>query len=261
MVGKFSAAAVAVALLLGFAGPVAAGPIAVFTQVWDVGGTGHDELPVSGLGTFGVLTTGGGVNPVVTVPADQTSASSLVVGFWPVIGFANHAQYEAQLGTVITIPDTPVRLYAEVHNGAYGQAQSVERVFVDGTISGTFSAHVGQNSLDWHFADVPKQITFGDTVVTLDYEAIHMPDGVPSIYFDDGSPGIGFPGTQQQYYPTLLEAHVSVTRPPTDPNDPGDPGPGGSSSGPPGVPEPASGLLLAGLAMGGFFARARARVK
>ena len=154
-----------------------------------------------------------------------------------------------------------------MYNGPYSQGPEVQRVFVDGTISGTFSAQMGHNSLDWHFVDVPKQITFGDTVVSLDYQAIHMPDGVPSIYFDDGSPGIGFPGTQHQYYPTLLEAHVSVTRPPTDPNDPGDPGPtdppdNGSPGGTPGVPEPASGLLLAGLAMGGFFARARAaRVK
>jgi hypothetical protein len=187
----------------------------------------------------------------------------LVVGFWPVINFANTAQYEAQRGTVITIPNTPVTLYAEVWNGVYGHNPPNVRVLhIDAVISGTFGAELGQNSLDWQFVNPPVQVDFGDTLVTLEYAGIKMPDGLPSIGFEDGSPRIGFPSDGVPYYPTLLEARVSVLRDPTDPEDPpgGENPPGGGNSGgdgTPGVPEPASALLLAGLAAGGFAARAR----
>lgn len=241
-----------VALLGVFAAPVAAGPISVFTQVWDVGGTGSDELRLSGLGSLAVLTTGGGVNPVVTAPADQSSAAAPVVGFWPVLNFRDRAQYEAERGAVLTIPKTPVRLYAEVYNGAYGATQDVRIVYTDAVISGTFGADRGQNSLDWKFVAPPVQVDFGPTVVTLSYVPVPMPDGVPRIQFEDGSPPIGFPGTP--YYPTLLEAHVEVQRGPSDPTDPPAQPPVTS---PPGVPEPTSALLLAGLTAGGLLARVR----
>ena len=249
----------AAAAVLAAVGPVAAGPVSVFTQVREAGGSGSDELRVSGLGTFAVLTTGGGVNPVVTVPHDQTAGSQLVVGFWPVIGFANRAQYEAQRGTVITIPDTPVTLYVEVWNGVYAPGSPLRQVEVQAVISGTLGADAGQNTLDWRFIDPPTRVDFGDTVVTVDYVPVRQPDGVPYVFFDDGSPPIGAPGVGPRYYPTLLEARVGVERDeepgPTDP-PPG--GGGGSPGGTPGVPEPASALLLAGLAAGGFAARARA---
>jgi hypothetical protein len=259
MVRKF----LAVALVFGIVSPVAAGPVSVYTQVRDVGGTGN-ELRLSGLGTLASLPSGDGINPVVTVPADQTSAGALVVGFWPVVVFSDMAQYEAQRGTLITIPETPVTLYAEVWNGVYGSnPPDVRQVLIDAVISGTFGTELGQNSLDWRFVNPPPQVDFGDTLVTLEYAAIKMPDGIPSIGFEDGSPGIGFPGNDIPYYPTLLEARVSVERDPTDPTDPGptDPPPGGQPGGTPGVPEPASALLLAGLAVGGFAARSRAARK
>jgi hypothetical protein len=76
-----------------------------------------------------------------------------------------------------------------------------------------------------------------------------MPDGVPQIYFDDGSPPIGWPGPA--YYPTLLEATIDVTR---GSGDGGSDASGDSTNaaagGPPGVPEPASVLLLSGFALG-----------
>jgi hypothetical protein len=253
MVRKF----LAVSLLLGFVSPVAAGPISVFTQVRETGGSGSDELRVSGLGTFAVLTTGGGVNPLVTVPADQTSAAQLVVGFWPVMGFRDRAHYEAERATVITIPETPVTLYAEVWNGVYGaNPPDVRQVLIEAVISGTLGADLGQNSLDWRFINPPVQVDFGNAVVTVDYVPVPQPDGVPHIQFADGSPSIGFPGTH--YYPTLLEIRVGVERDPEEPG-PTDPPPGGGTSGgTPGVPEPASALLLAGLAVGGFVARSKA---
>jgi hypothetical protein len=86
-----------------------------------------------------------------------------------------------------------------------------------------------------------------------------MPDGVPQIYFEDGSPPIGFPGPV--YYPTLLEATVEVTRGPDGSS--GGEGGGGSGGGDPtdpsgeapGAPEPTSALLLAGFALGGLIVR------
>jgi hypothetical protein len=247
----------AVAMVLGLVSPVAAGPVAVFTSVRSVGGNSRDELRLPGLGTLAALTTGGGVNPVITVPADQTSASQVVGGFWPVINFANMAQYEAQRGTLIQIPETPVTLYLEVWNGVYGaNPPNVRLVLVDAVISGTLGTELGQNSLDWSFVNPPTQVDFGDTLVTIDYAGIRQPDGIPQIGFEDGSPRIGFPSNGVPYYPTLLEARVSVERDAIEPG-PTDPPPGGGNGGSPGVPEPASLVLLAGLAVGGFAARSR----
>ncbi len=247
MAGKKSAAAAAlgVALLVGWVSPAAAGPIAVFTGVWQTSAGTNDEIPVSGLGDWARLTTGGGVSPVVTVPADQTTARQAVVGFWPVMSFSDPAQYQAQRDKVVTIPDTSVTLYAEVWNGAYGQARDVQTVQVNAVVSGQISPAAGQNEIDWRFVDPPTQVHFGDTVVTLSYTPVRMPDGTPQIQFADGSPSIGFPGPI--YYPTLLEANVDVSRPPTDPGDPGVP--------PGAAPEPSSVLLLAGLTLGGLFTR------
>ncbi len=243
-----AAAALAVASLVGCASSAAAGPIAVFTAISQASGQNNDEIRFSGLGTFGVLTTGGGVDNVVTVPADQTTARQLVVGYWPVLGFRDQAQYQAQRGTVVTIPETAVTLYAEVWDGAYGQARDVQRLFIDATVSATVGTEAGQNVVDWRFVSPPGQVRFSDdTVVTLSYTPVRMPDGVPAIFFDDGSPGIGFPGSPR-YYPTLLEATLDVARPPTDPGS-------GGPTDPPAAPEPAAGVLLAGFAAGGLLAR------
>lgn len=252
-------------LLVVFAAQVSAGPVAVFTQVKEVNGSGSDELHLTGLGNLSVLTTGSSnVNPVITVPGDQTSGAQPVVGFWPVLGFDSRAQYEAMRGTVLNIPLTPVTLYAEVWNGAYGATRDVRQVLIDATISGTFGADFGQNSLDWRFLSPPMRIDFGPTVVTLSYVPVDMPDGVPQIQFSDGSPSIGFPGTP--YYPTLLEAHVDVERTtlagdplPVDP-PPGDGSSGGPGGAPLNTPEPTSALLLLGLTAG-FLPRMRAMWK
>ena len=240
--------------------PAAAGPIAVFTQVSQQP-RGTDEIPLSGLGTFAVLTTGSsGVNPVVTVAADQPSASQSVVGFWPVIQFHDLAQYETQKGTVLTVPDTPVKLYAEIHNGGYGQTSDVKQVFFDATVSGQVSATPGLNRVDWRFANPTQQVPFDDAVVTVSFEPKVMPDGLPQILFEDGSPPIGFPGPT--YYPTLLEARIQVERTPTDPNGGGNGDGGGGDpdgGGGPQVPEPATAVLLAGCAVGGWALRRSTR--
>src|SRR5262245_19498325 len=97
--------ALAIVSLLGCALPVAAGPISFFTQIAKA--ANGDEIFINGLGNWAVLTTGGGLNNVATVPADQTSTRQAVVGFWPVMGFQDRAQYEAQRSTVVTVPDTP----------------------------------------------------------------------------------------------------------------------------------------------------------
>jgi hypothetical protein len=236
--------------------PVMAGPIAVFTQVSQQP-RGTDEIPLAGLGTFAVLTTGSsGVNPVVTVAADQASASQSVVGFWPVIQFQDHAQYEAQKGTVLTVPDTPVKLYTEIHDGAYGQASSVKQVFFDATVSGQVSATPGLNRVDWRFANPTQQVTFADAVVTVSFEPKTMPDGLPQIQFTDGSPMLG--GLNPPYYPTLLEARIQVSRAPNDPN--GDGGGSDTGGGGPQVPEPATVVLLAGCAVGGWVMRRRTAI-
>ncbi len=261
MNGKSLAAAVlAVTLVASCTPPAAAGPISVFTQIYRAEGSSNDEIRVSDLGSFAALTTGGGVNNVVTVAADQTSASQPVVGYWPVIGYRNRAQYDAQRGAVAVVPQTPVSLYLEVWNGEYGLAKEVQQVYFNTFVTARVSAEVGQNVVDWTFPEPSKQVKFGDdTLVSITYEPVRMPDGVPHIFFEDGSPPIGFPGPV--YYPTLLTATVDVSRAPTD----SDPGPGsGGPTNPPGqdpggvpsgVPEPASALLLGGFALGGILIR------
>src|SRR5205823_4628008 len=131
-----------------------AGPITVFTGIWEAGGANTGEIPVSGLGSWAVLTWGSGPGPTVTVPADQTTARQPVVGFWPVMGFRDRAQYEAQRGTVVTVPETPVTLYAEVWNGEYGRAGTEYRqLYIGAAVSAQVSADVGQNAVDWRFTD------------------------------------------------------------------------------------------------------------
>ena len=91
--------------------------------------------------------------------------------------------------------------------------------------------------------------------------AVVQPAGTPQIQFEDGTEPIGFPGTQ--YYPTLLEATVDVSRPPdSGPGNSGGPTdpPAGGSGPPPGAPEPSTALLLAGLTLGGAVARRRPRL-
>ncbi|QJW98732.1 hypothetical protein [Frigoriglobus tundricola] len=97
MRGRYFLAALVPVLV---ATPAPAGPIAVFTEVYQVNGSSSsNEIPVSGLGSWARITNGGGgLDPVVTVPAAQTGASQLVVGFWPVIGFRDPAQYAAERG-------------------------------------------------------------------------------------------------------------------------------------------------------------------
>lgn len=248
MYGRYLLAALAPLLL---AGSASAGPITVFTQVWQAGGNSSGEIPISGLGSWAVLTWSSGPGPTVTVPADQISASQPVVGFWPVMGFRDRAHYEAERGTVVTVPETPVTLYAEVWNGEYGGAGvEYRQLFIEAAVSARVSAEAGQNAVDWRFLTPPTQARFGDgTVVSVAYEALRLPDGVPQIQFEDGSPSIGFPGPI--YYPTLVEAEVEVARPPVDPGAGG--APGGSAT-----PEPSSALLLAGFLLGGLVGRRRA---
>jgi hypothetical protein len=158
----------------------------------------------------------------------------------------------------VTVPPTPVKLYAEVWNGAYSQAGTEYRqLYLDATVSAQVGPASGQNVVDWQFATPTTQVQFGDdTVVTVSYQAVRMPDGVPQIQFQDGSPMIGFPGPT--YYPTLVEADVEVSRPLINPI-PG--GPGGSPGGDTTTPEPSGALLLAGLALGGWFTRRAARLR
>jgi hypothetical protein len=241
----------ALALFL-IAGPASAGTITVFTQIWETRPGSGGEIPVAGLANWAILTWGGGLDPAVTLLGTQTSARQPVVGFWPVMEFQDQAQYLAQLGVVASVPTTPVQLYAEVWNGVYGGiGVEVERLFLDATVTARVSATPGMNAVEWSFDALPVQVQFGDgTLVSLDYEAVRQPDGTPQIQFRDGSPPLGFPGPV--YYPSVVEAEVVVTRPPTEPG-PSDP-PGTAAT-----PEPASGLLLAGFALGGLAARRRLR--
>jgi hypothetical protein len=87
--------------------------------------------------------------------------------------------------------------------------------------------------------------------VSITYHALRMPDGLPQIQFQDGSPAIGWPAPA--YYPTLVEAEVGVSRPSADPGYGGPTDPPGAAA----TPEPSSALLLAGFALGGLVARRR----
>jgi hypothetical protein len=255
MTGKsLAAAALAVASLVAYASPATAGPIAVHTEIGQTAGSDNGEIHVAGLGSWAVLSWASGAGPNVTVPADQTSARQAVVGFYPVMGFRDRAQYEAERDKIVTIPETPVSLYVEVYNGELSSSTQIQKLYFDTVVSGRISPAVGQNEVDWRMIDSTKQVHFGDTLVSISYTPVRMPDDVPQIYFDDGSPPIGWPGPA--YYPTVLEATIDLTR---GSGDGGSDASGDSTNtaaeGPPGVPEPASALLLGGFALGGLFAR------
>jgi hypothetical protein len=244
MAGKSLATALlAAAALIGYASPSAAGPISVITQVWQAAGSDNDVINVAGLGSWAVLASASAEGMSVTVPSDQTSARQAVVGYYPYMGFRDRAQYEAERDKVVTIPETPVSLYVEVYNGeVFSPSTQIQKLYFDSVVSGRISPAVGQNEVDWQMIDSSKQVHFGDTVVSIRYTAVHMPDGLPQILFDDGSPPIGWPGPG--YYPTALEATIDVTR---GSDNSGSDGLGNSIHG---VPEPASALLLGGFALG-----------
>jgi hypothetical protein len=184
------------------------------------------------------------------VPDGQASARQPVVGFWPVIGFRDRAQYEAERGTVVTVPDTPVSIDAVVVNGEWGGAGEFRTASFDAVVSGRVGTEAGQNAVDWRFLGSTKQVGFGDTLVSVGLEPVLMPDDLPAIMFDDFSPSIG---GSTQYYPTLLEETVEVSRPAADPGSGGVAGEGPSES-----PEPSSaGLLLTGFALAGLAALRR----
>lgn len=243
------AAALAAVLVVGCAGPAAAGPIQFFAQIFRDASRATDEIPISGLGEFAILTTGGGgVNPTINLSPDQTSARQAVTGYWPIMGFSDRAQYEAQ--SAVTLPRTAVSVYTEVLNGVPGQPNPEYRSFsIPAIVWGQIGPAVGQTVINWEFPDPMPQVQFRDgTTVTWSYTPVRMPDRSPQIFFQDGSPGLGSPA-DSVYYPTLLEASVEVARPATDP-----PGGGGTAT----TPEPASAVLLAGFMLGGLAAR-RAR--
>jgi hypothetical protein len=115
----------------------------------------------------------------------------------------------------VTVPDTPVSIRAEVWNGEWAPGTEYQVVFFDAVVSARVSAEVGQNAVDWQFVESTKQVRLGDTLVSIGFEPVRMPDGVPQIQFEDGSLPIGLSG--QPYYPTLLEATINVSRPAIDP--------------------------------------------
>jgi PEP-CTERM motif len=230
-------------------GPASAGPITVVTSVWEVPGSNSGEIPVPGLGNWALLTwdrptadiPAGNIGGV-TVAVGQTSASGPAVGFWPVMQFSNLAQYQTQRTTVVAVPPTHVQLLAEVWDGNALNPLTTpyQRVFINATVSAQVSPTAGQNTVDWQFTTLPAQVTFGDgTVVSIDYQAVVMPAGVPQIQFQDGTPSIGFPGPT--YYPTVVDVDITVS----------------SANA---TPEPSSAVLLAGLALGGLVARRSRRV-
>jgi hypothetical protein len=230
-------------------GQASAGPITVFTEVWS--GSGDNtvrgpglggEIPVGGLGNWAALTWGSGTGPTVTVPSGQATASQVIGGFWPVMQFSNLAQYQAQSSKVVSVPVTPLQLYVEVWDGAYGApGVPFKQLFPNATVSGQISPTVGQNTVNWQFASMPVQATFADgTVVTVSYQPILMPSGMPQIQFQDGTPSLGGPDTPT-YYPTQLEVNVTVSSSVT-------------------TPEPSSALLLAGLTLSGLIARRSRRL-
>jgi hypothetical protein len=230
-------------------GPALAGPITVATSVWEAGGSNTGEIPVTGLGNWATLTWDrptanipplfGGAIGGVTVHAGQTSASGPAVGFFPVIQFSNLAQYQVQRSTVVTVPTTQVQLLAEVWEGnAQLSSTPYQRVYLNATVSAQVSPTAGQNSVTWQFTALPAQVTFGDgTVVSIDYQAVRRPPGLPQIQFQDGTPPFPEPvGGISPSYPTVVYADVTVSSAIA-------------------TPEPSSAVLLAGLALGGLVAR------
>jgi hypothetical protein len=238
-----------VACLLA-AGPVAAGPITIANALFHVDGSSNDELPVHGIGNWARLTTGGGLNHVATVGADQTTLRQQVVGFWPVMEFNSPADYEANKAAVVSVPETKVTMYAEVWaGGATGPSSSspgtFQSIHFDAFVSGAFSPDGAKNEVNWRFTDPELTATLDEAVVTFHYEPVKMPPGIPQIIFADGSPSLGV--GLMPYYPTVLELVVSVERRQDDP--PVDDTPDG-----PQTPEPAT-VLLAVFAAGGWAVR------
>jgi hypothetical protein len=168
MAGKSLATALLVAAsLVGNASPSAAGPISVHTEIGQTAGSDNGEIHVSGLGSWAVLSWASGDGPNVTVPADQTSARQFVVGFWPVMGFRDRAQYEAERDKIVTIPETSVSLYVEVYNGELSSSTQIQKLYFDTVVSGRISPALGQNEVDWQMIDSTKQVHFGDTLVSI----------------------------------------------------------------------------------------------
>jgi hypothetical protein len=88
-------------------------------------------------------------------------------------------------------------------------------------VNATISGQIIPNTFDWQFALMPVQATFGDTVVSMSYQAISLPTGIPGA-------------TGPTYYTAFgVEANVTAST----------------------TPEPSSAVLLAGLTLGGLVAR------
>jgi hypothetical protein len=254
------AAVTAFVLFLVSAAPTTAGPISVYFQIYRSGGSldapptpGTDEISIPGLGTRALLTTTttdfGGLDRIAVVPADQTSVRQPVLGLFPLMEFRDRAHYEAERGTVVTVPETVVWLYAEVWNGEYA-ASEYRQMFFPATITARVGTEPGENEVDWRLIESTKQVVFGDTTVSFTLEPVRMPDGQPYIRFLDDYSTFG---SSPIYYPTVLEATVEVTRTATPPDDPGT----GASDGVT-TPEPAGALLLAGLFGSGLAVHRRA---
>jgi hypothetical protein len=223
---RFILALLSSILLVGVA---SAGPITVLTE-W-----GDSTFIFATPGPDYAQLVWGGPGPTVTVPAGQTTASQVVGGLFPIMQFSNLAQYQAQSSKIVSIPATPVQLYVKVWDGAYGApGVPFKQLYVNATVSGQISPTAGRNTVNWQFAAMPVQVTFGDTVVTVAYQPILMPASTPLIQFEDGTPSLGT--SWVTYYPTMLEAEVTVS------------------------PEPSSAVLLAGLTLGGLVARRCRRV-
>lgn len=199
-------------LLLG--GAASAGPMTVLTKVMGgnqapvLGGNYYGEIPVEGLGN---LTWVSGSDPMV-IPAGLTVGEYNSVALFSM-------QFSNQYQKVGSIPATPLQLNVQVWDGAYGApGVPLQQFYVNATISGQISP----NTFDWQFAATPLQAAFADgTVLTMSYQAISLPTGIPrqsgpTYYTDFG-----------------LEANFTVST----------------------TPEPSCALLLGGLTLGGLVAR------
>ncbi len=193
-------------------GQASAGLITVSTvvaggnQVPVLGGNYYGEIPVGGLGNLSWVS---GSDPMV-IPAGLT------------VGYNNDVaqfsmQFSNQYQMVGSIPATPVQLSVQVSDGAY-----TKQLYVNATVSG----QIMPNTFAWQFTASPVQATLGDTVVTLNYQPVLLPTGIPGQ-------------TGPTYYTEFgLEANFTVST----------------------TPEPSSALLLAGLTLGGLVARRCRRV-
>ena len=198
MHARFLLALLSSVLLVGAA---SAGPITVLSEV---GGQYSGEISV-GRGTLDWFK-----QSTITMLAGQTTGSETVLGFWSY--------------NLVSVPATPVQLYVEVSDGAY-----VKQLTVNATISG----QIIPNTFDWQFAAMPVQVSFADgTVVTVNYQPVSMPTGIPPVL------GVSEP----TFYTAFgVEADVTVSSSVT-------------------TPEPSCAVLLAGLTLGGLVARRCRRV-